>query len=197
MALKLISAADNYPVTLAEAKEHCRVNFDDDDAKITIYLAAATAHAEAFTGRALVDQTWELTFDAFPTNELQIPMPPLIEVISVIYDDAAGDAQTLADSAYFVDDQSEPAWLVPPDETWPTPFEGINAVRIRYRAGYVDNDASPPSGTVPYDIKAAILLYVGTLYANREHVVIGQTATTMPWACEQLLRPHRVHLGMA
>lgn len=196
MALKLISAAENYPVTLVEAKSHLRVDFDNDDAMIELYIAAATAHAEAFLGRALVDQTWEATFDAFPDNELQIPMPPLIEVISVTYDDAAGDAQVLDVSGYVVDDQSEPAWLVPPNETWPTIFDGINAVRVRFRAGYVDNQASP-TGDVPYDIKAAILLYVGTLYANREHVVIGQTATTMPWACEQLLRPHGVHLGMA
>lgn len=197
MALKLITPPETYPITLAEAKAHVREVVDDFDAEITAFIKAATAHAEEFTGRAFIDQTWELTYDAFPTNELQIPKPPLIEIVSVTYDDAAGDAQVLDPSGYVVDDQSEPAWIIPADNTWPTPFDGINAVRIRFRAGYLNTTDSPPTASVPFDITAAIKLYVGSLYAQREHIVIGQTAVVMPWACEQLLRFHQVRLGMA
>lgn len=196
MALKLITPPASYPITLVEAKAHVREVVDDFNTEITSFIAAATAHAEAFLGRALIDQTLELTIDAFPTNEIQIPRPPLIEIISVKYDDADGDEQTLATSGYVIDDQSEPAWLIPASNIWPATFDGINAVRVRYRAGYLNTD-SPATENVPADIKAAIKLYVGSLYANREHIVIGQTAVTMPWACETLLRPHRVQLGMA
>lgn len=196
MAVKLITAAANYPVTVTEAKAHLRVDFTDDDALIGALLAAATAHAERFLGRALVDQIWELTLDEFPDAELEIPLPPLIEVVSVKYDNAAGDEQTLDAADYVVDVQSEPGWIVPANNSWPSIYDGINAVRIRFRAGYLNSD-SPPTDNVPADIKAAILMYLGTLYANRETMVIGQTATQMPWASEQLLRPHRVNLGMA
>ncbi len=197
MALKLITPPATYPITLAEAKAQIREVATDFDDEITAFIKAATAHAEEFTGRAFIDQTWELTYDAFPANELQIPKPPLIEVVSVKYDDANGDEQTLDGSLYVVDAQSEPAWLVPADNLWPTPFDGINSVRIRFRAGYLDTASSPQVENVPWDIKAAIKLFVGSLYANREHMVIGQTVVLMPWASEQLLRFHQIRLGMA
>lgn len=195
MALKLITPPASYPLSLDEAKQQLNVDFSDQDALITAFLAAATAHAQQFTGRAFIDQTWELTIDEFPDNEIEIPNPPLIEVVSIKYDDSDGNEVTLDASEYVVDDQSEPGWVIPSD-SWPSSFDGINAVRIRYRAGYLTTD-SPQSSNVPDDIKSAIRLYLGTLYANREHIVIGQTATQMPWACEALLRPHRVKLGMA
>ncbi len=202
MALKLISSPIEQPLTLTEVKQHLRVNFDDDDGLIELYIAAATAHVDGkdgFLGRALIDQTWELTVDAFPTNEIKIPLPPLIEVVSVIYDDGNGDAQTMDAASYVVDNVSEPGWIVPVGGTgtWPTPFDGINAVRVRYRAGYVDLSDSPAVGFVPPDIKAALLMMIGTLYANRETVVVGQTVANIPLAAEQLLRRKRIELSIA
>lgn len=195
MPYKLVTEPASEPVSLTEAKRHLRVDYTDDDDLIAIFIKAARQHAETYTGRAFIDQTWELTLDEFPDNEIQILKPPLIEVESVKYDDAAGDEQTLSDGLdYTVDLASEPGWIVPTDQTWPTTFDGINAVRVRFRAGYVGG--SPEAETVPNDLKAAILLYVGTLYANRETVVIG-AATKLPWASEQLLRLHRFHLGIA
>lgn len=197
MAIKLITPPATTPVSLTEAKAHLRVDFTDDDALITALIGAATSHAERFTGRAFIDQTWELTVDEFPDNEIEIPNPPLIEVVSIKYDDGDGNEVPLDADEYVVDDQSEPGWVLPSSEgVWPSSFDGINAVRIRYRAGYLNSD-SPQTENVPADIKAAIKLYIGTLYANREHIVIGQTAMQMPWACEALLRPYRVKLGMA
>lgn len=51
---------------------------------------------------------------------------------------------------------------------------------------------SPPETNVPGPIKAAIKLMTGTLYQNREQVIIGQTAIEMPWAAEALLWPYRI-----
>lgn len=198
MALKLITAAATYPVTLAEAKAHLSVDFDDHDALIEIYRKAATDSAENFTGRAFIDQTWDYFFDAFPTaGAIQIPKPPLIEVIGVFSLDSVAAEQELAASGYLVDGASELARLtLAYAGSWPTPLIVANAVRLRFRAGYLD-DNSPQVANVPFAIKAAILLTVGTLYANRETIVIGQTATLLPWAAEQLLRPYRVHTAIA
>lgn len=198
MALKLITPAATAPLTLDEVKAWLNKDFADYDALVRdLMIPAATAHAEKFLGRALIDQTWELTVDAFPDDELEIPMPPLIEVVSVKYDNSAGDEQTLDPASYVVDNQSEPGWIVPASNSWPTVFDGINAVRVRFRAGYLDSGVSPPAANVPADIKGAIALIVGTLYANRETVVVGQTVTQMPWAAEQLLRMRRFDLSMA
>jgi uncharacterized phiE125 gp8 family phage protein len=196
MGLRLITPPVVQPVSLEETKRHLRIDFDDSDDLISLYILAATQHCEQYTGRAFVDQTWELTIDSFPTNEIRLTKPPLIEVVSIKYDDTNGDEQTLDPTEYTVDASGEFGWVVPND-TWPTPFDGINAVRIQYRAGYAESADSPTVDSIPSDIKAAILLYVGTFYAHRETVVVGQAATNLPFASLQLLRRRRVHTGMA
>lgn len=196
MGLKLIEAPATEPITLDEAKAHLRVTQADDDDLISIFIKAARQSAERFLGRALIDQTWELILDEFPDSEIEIPLPPLIEVVSIYYDDAAGDEQLVPPADYAVDTSNSPGWVVPVSSGWPSPIEAINSVRIRFRAGYLNTD-SPPAADVPFDIKAAILLTLGTLYAHRETIVVGQTVALLPWAAEQLLRPHRIHLSMA
>lgn len=197
MSVRVITPPAEYPLTLAEVKAHLHVDHDDENALITSYLAAATNHAQKFMGRALITQTLELTLDKF-FPQIQIPMPPLQSIVSIKYDDAAGNEQTLVENTdYIVDAKSEPGWVVPVNETWPTTIESINTVRIRYLAGYIDNTSSPAVANVPFDVKAAILLMIGTLHANRETVVIGATMASMPWSAEQLMRQHRVELSLA
>ena len=45
-------------------------------------------------------------------------------------------------------------------------------------------------------IKAACLLILGHLYANREDVVIGTIATELPQGSKALLTPHRIGWGI-
>lgn len=197
MAVRVITPPANYPLTLDEAKSHLRVDHTDEDALITTFLAASTAHAEQFTGRALITQTLELVLDTF-IHDIEIPRPPLQSVVSVKYDDASGVEQTLVENNdYVVDAASQPGWVVATDAGWPTTLDAINAVRIRYIAGYIDSTMSPPIDDVPFDLKAAILLMCGTLYANRENVVVGVTSAMVPWSAEQLLRQRRVELALA
>lgn len=197
MAVRVITPPSDYPLTLAELKAHLRVDTSDEDGLITAYLAAATSHAEKFLGRALITQTLELVLDKFYDAQIVIPMPPLQSVASVRYDDSSGDEQLLAENTdYLVDTASAPGWIAAVNKTWPTTIDTINAVRIRYIAGYVDSN-SPQAENVPFDIKAAIMLMAGSLYAHRENVVVGFTAAMMPWSAEQLLRQHRVELALA
>lgn len=202
MGLKLISGPATQAITATEAKANSRVNVNDDDTIIALYIDAAIASAEAFLGRALVDQTWDLYLDNFPTTnalEIKIPKPPLIEVVSIKYDDDASPSaeQTVSAADYYVDTVTEPGWIVPAGgATWPSTLSAINSVRIRFRAGYVDNAASPPAGIVPADIRQALLLACGSFYEHREDIVIGQTAVRLPFGVEDLLRKHRVLLGM-
>lgn len=199
MGLKQITGPAEWPITLEEAKAHLRVDVDDDNDLIEAMIEAAVDFCDGptgFLGRGIIDQTWELQLDEFPDDETKIPMPPLIEVVSINYDDASGTEQTLATSAYTVDNVSEPGWVLPVG-SWPTTFDGVNAVRIRFRCGYVDTGNSPVTENVPGAIKAAIKLILGNLYANRETIVLGQTVSEIPLTADRLLRKHRIHLGMA
>lgn len=203
MTLRLITAPEVMPVSLAELKQHLRVNHDDEDELIEALGNAATQYADGkdgWLGRALVPQTWELVLDEFPSTEILIPLPPLISVISVAYDDGDGIEQTVSSADYTVDNTSEPGWVIPnSDFEWPTTLEAVNAVRVRFIAGYEESDDSPVdmASGVPQSIKSAIKLLVGTMYAHRESVIVGVSAIEMPWATEALLRPYRVRLGMA
>ena len=175
MALKPITAPAALAVTLAEAKAHLHVDASEDDAWITANITAAVSDAEHRLGRALVNQTWELTLDAFPPA-IELPNPPLASVTSVKYIDTAGIEQTLAGSAYTVDTDNEPGMLIPAYGTsWPATRATSNAVRVRYVVGYgIDGT------TVPASIKAWILLRVGALYEHRESVLIGQAMQAAP-----------------
>lgn len=198
MALKLVTAPDHYPVSLAEMQDQCNAHESDFEDMLDLCRKAATDEAEKFTGRALIEQTWDLFLDAFPQDIIAIPKPPLIEVMGVFYRDSAGDEQELAVSAYVVDDASEPARItLAGGSSWPVAQARTNAVRVRFTAGYASYDSPPDTNDVPPAIKAAIRMIGATLFANREIIVIGQTATLLPWAAEQLLRRYRVEKAMA
>ena len=164
MALKLITAPSTYPVTLAEAKLHCRVDLADDDTLITALITAATEMAEQKTGRAIMTQTLELTLDAFP-EAFELTRVPVQSITSVKYYDTTGAQQTLSNTLYALDaaDDFGFAHISPVyGGTWPTTRDQINAVAVRYVAGYAD------AAGVPQSIKNWILLMVSTMYANRE-----------------------------
>jgi uncharacterized phiE125 gp8 family phage protein len=219
MALQLVTPPANQPVTLTETKAHLVVEHDEHDNLIDIYIAASTGAVDGprgFLGRALIDQTWDLFLDHFPgehhhdslqlrrhhhhhlTGQIEIPLPPLIGVIGVFYKDSSGAEQEFDADNYVVDTASQPGRVVlTADAAWPTTQRAANAVRVRFRAGYIGVGSSPPEDAVPFPIKAAILLHVGDLYRGRETMSVGQIATQLPWAAEQLLRPYRNYLGLA
>ncbi|HVL75307.1 MAG TPA: head-tail connector protein [Noviherbaspirillum sp.] len=176
MNLRLVTPPDGELIPLNEVKTHLRVDsaLTADDGLIQSLVTAAMQTAEHRTGRSLLPQTWELALDRFP-EKIALDKPPIIEVESVKYVDANGDLQILPESDYLLDDFGEPGRLIPAySKSWPMTREQPNAVRIRFRAGY-ENAAA-----VPQAIKQWILLTVGTMYENREGVVVGQSVQSLP-----------------
>lgn len=192
MSLTLITPPAVEPVTLAEARAQCRIDGTDEDALLTIAIAAARSRAEHETGRRLITQTWRQTLDAFPiTSDIRLEVPPVASISQLQYVDAAGTLQTLAGSAYVLDAAVGPAgWLYPADgTTWPETDDVLNAVRIDIVAGY-----GADGSFVPSDIRAWMLLTIGYLYAQREAIDVTGKAVALPnrW-CDALLDAHRVY----
>jgi len=134
----------------------------------------ATEAAEDATSRALMTQTIELVLDRFPRSYIEIPNPPLQEILSVEYVDGEGATQTLAGSPaeYLLSTSGRyaKARIAPLyGAVWPTTRCQEDAVTITYTAGYESADA------VPHLIKAGIALMVGELYKNRELSITGST----------------------
>lgn len=185
MALKLISPPEKEPVTLEEVKQHIRVDYSEEDVLIKGLITAAREHCEVFLRRAIVPQTWEMTFDSFP-ERIRLPRPPLQRVDSIIYRDETGTENRLDPTDYIVDTDEEPGVVLPaPGKNWPSfiPYP-TNAVRVRFMAGY-------PPDEVPGKIKQAIKILVGTWYENREAYVVGARVSQVPFAVEALLWPDR------
>jgi uncharacterized phiE125 gp8 family phage protein len=190
MALRRTVEPTVEPLTLAEAKAHLNI-FDVNatrDGYITTLISVARMAVEDRLQRALIDQTWELTIDRFPCA-IPLRMSRVIAVTSVKYLDANGVLQTLTPSTgYFVDDRSEPGWIVPAFGTsWPATLDQINAVTVVYRCGY-GTDAT----TVPVAIKQWMLLAIGTMFENRERDVVtpGIVAAELGFA-DHLLDAYR------
>lgn len=190
--LDLDTAPTVDPISTVEAKSHLRVDVSDDDALIDGYAAAAREHAEAYTRRALLTQTWDLVLDRFPTDDvILLPKPPLQSVSAIGYIDVNGVSQTWNSSLYDVDAPSgeravrgriSPAF----GEVWPTARSQLNAVTITFVAGY-GNAATD----VPKAIIQAMLLLLGHWYDHREAVAHAQTVVEVPVGVNALLWPYR------
>lgn len=171
-------------VTLAEAKAHCRVDSSDDDDLITALVAAATSHLDGWSGilgRALMPQTWEVSFDCFPAREIRIPLGPVASVTSVKYVDTDGVTQTVSSDDYETDLTGVEGWVVPvADFDWPETMDTVNAVTVRWVAG----TGCPPA------IKQAVLLLVGHWYENRE-ASANSNLVALPMAVDALIAPLR------
>lgn len=194
MPLSLVTAPAQPILTKGEARDHLRLDGEDDIALVDRLVAAVTAYLdgrEGYLGRALVTQTWDLTLDRFPLSgdrAIAVPLPPLQSVTSITYLDGDGVSQIWASSNYTVDTAAEPGVIrLAYAKSWPLTRRIANAVTVRFVAGYGDHWHD-----VPEDIRHAALLLLGHWYEHREEVVLNRTPTALPMAAASLLALHRV-----
>ena len=199
MAYKIITAATTEPVTLDEARNHLRIEpfgsplAHPDDAKIAMLIRAAREWCEQYTGRAFASQTIEMALDSFPTNEVQLPLTPVTSITYVKYYDVSGIEQTISNTVYGLDDYSKPNWLILTNgSSWPETSGSANNVKVKMVVG-----DSPT--TIPFAVKSAILLLVGSLYENRQEDQLATSRASfnsMPTGVYNLLQPYRLELGV-
>lgn len=131
-------------VSAADAKSWAPVLAGDDDARVTALLMAAQAAIEppnGWVGRAFGMQTLEARFCGFGSKNLSLPFPPVREIVSVKYDDAAGAEQDLALSAVRLLGAGGAApYLTPKSGAWPRASADAESVRVRFKAGYTKDD---------------------------------------------------------
>lgn len=196
--------------TVAEVKKHLDVEHSDHDWLIDAYIQAATEMLDgpnSYTHRALGPQTWDWYPDLTALNcgwesrRMEIPLPPLIDVSAVEYRDSSGNLTAFTTYNAQGANGAGHGWIWPDDGvSWPTTQTAGDAFRVRFRCGYaVSNGESPDHliAAVPAPLKAAILLMVGDLYANRETVAEGSvSAIPMSTTVERLIAPYR-YIGFA
>lgn len=181
------------PVTLPELKHHLRIDDDVDDSLIEGINQAATNWVEEYTGRQLVDATWKLTLERFPTfDELLLPRPPVNAITSITYYDADGGTIVMPSADYVLDNANDygPHRLyLAEGADWPAEaLRRAAGVEILYTAGYGGAE------TVPEHFKSGIKMVAGSLYENRETEITGTIASVLRHSTEWVLFPYRVWL---
>ena len=206
MPMQLITPPAAEPVSLAEAKLHLRVDFDEDDALIQALISSARQAAEMLTQRQLVTARWRMVLDSFPGcglmgvpagqtftlpgHAILIPKSPLQSVLEIRYLDMAGVSQVMPSAHYTVDKACEPARITPVfGQIWPVALPQIGAVSVTFDAGYGS------AADVPEGLKSWIKLRLGSLYAHREEVASMARGRIDPLPfVDGLLDPYKVPL---
>lgn len=163
MGLIRMTNPSTEPVSIAEAKAHCRVSDgdNDDNGYFGTLIIAAREAAEARCQRAIALAQFEYTLDGFPAS-IRLPMPRVKSVMSVYYRSTAGVLTLLDSGSYTLDRASYVAnWVYPAaGYTWPQTWEHPNGVTVLYEAGFDD-------GAVPESVKLWMKLAIGAWYDMR------------------------------
>lgn len=196
MNLVVLTAATVEPVTSTVAKLHCRIDSAADDDLISILISAARDHVERFTRRTLVNTTYRLRFDYFPTGPIRLPRSP-VSAISiggayayalprVRYYNSAGALTTMVvDTDYELTmlDDNPPQISLLPLGIWPiAQLDKKGAVEVDFVAGY-----GATAADVPAMLRQAMLMLIAHWYEHRLAVDAG-AGTEVPLAVDTILR---------
>lgn len=177
---RVITEPTAEPIDLLEAKGHLRVSISDDDQLITRLISACRRRVEQHLRRALITQTWLVTWDLWPLNVdrfpraemFEVPLPPLQVVNSLQYIDVNGVLQTLDPTTlYQADAESEPARVMPQYmQVWPPVRYVPNAVQLNFTCGY---------GTA-FAANGATLTAAGNTFANGDKLRVWNSGGALP-----------------
>jgi uncharacterized phiE125 gp8 family phage protein len=181
--LKLITPPATYPLTLAQAKEHLRVETDDEDTLITSYLDAATQLIEAQTGLCLVTQTWEYHIsNLFFT--LTLPKMPVQSITSIKYYDTDNNLQTWDSSNYRLLNPYQYRARIEPINQLPPVNWRRDAVQIRFVCGFE---------TIPERAKQAVRLALGVFHNERSGEITGTISKQLEVGIDRLCHTLRAY----
>lgn len=191
MGYVLKTAASIFPITLVELKEHLRLPaaYTSEDARLNFFIQAATGFAEKYTGRQMLESTWLLYLNSFPSlrNDIEMGRCPVTSISSITYKDTSNATQTFSSSNYELVNSAEPAYLRPVyGKEWPTAINSPNSVIIEFKAGYTS------AQLVPVSIRQAIFMICADMWANRETIVVGRITSSIPLTAEKLLDFERI-----
>lgn len=181
--LTLVKKGDLSPVSLSQIKTHLRLDHSDEDEYLIQLIETATQLVEAYLGRSLMRQTWELLWQkscdtparltpqhAKPTR-IALKFPPFIQIIHL--ESMLENNQLIPIKRYEIDVMHDMPFLV---------IGSIyEKVRVVYESGY---------GGYPHDvpgpIRQAIMATVTEYYENR-----GVVSVPTNNYVQGLLQPYR------
>lgn len=180
----LITGPSLEPLDLDEFKKSIKFSSTSEDTLIDVFISAARQHFSEQTGRPTTDEVWEQWIEGTPVGRVELPHPPLREVISVTYGDV-GDETTMDADAYTVIAPSGPHAARGVISLGLTSWPSASNYRVRYRAGY-----GPQIGDVPELVRVTIALLAAHFHKYRSEVQETKFAGAMqplPLGAKQLI----------
>lgn len=170
------------PVTVAELRDHLRLDADDDKLLRSL-ISSARLLVEAQTGLRLIEQSWHVLLSAWPGEAVALPHRPVIAVDSIRL---VGDTTTTLDPAdYEVEADARPALIIAGAKGWPAVPRARHGIRIEARFGY-----GAASGDVPDPLRLAVLMLAAHWYEMDDWHGCNQ-ATSIPGRVEMLIGGYR------
>jgi uncharacterized phiE125 gp8 family phage protein len=188
----LVTPPTAEPVTTADLKNHALIDGSDQDATIPLYISAARRKVESMTNRALMTQTWDLWFAAFPREDrIRLPHSPVQSLTYFRYFDTADNQLTVDSTTYDFRGESEPAEIVLRyARIWPTTvLRPSSGVQVRAVCGYASADL------VPEPLRLAILMLTAHFYENKlpvEKGMGGLTTVEIPFTVKGLVADYEL-----
>jgi uncharacterized phiE125 gp8 family phage protein len=182
------TAPTSYPVTVDDVKDFARIDGNDEDSIIESFIAAVTENVELYLRRSLITRTIKLTMDQWDKSEIELPLPPLLSVLSVKTIDE-DNIETVYDSSnYYCVTESIPGKIVIKKESeLPINTErDYSGYIINYQAGYGNATA------VPKSIKIAIMQWATMVYENRSMTDNDIKQNEPPPEVKKMLQSFRV-----
>lgn len=163
--------------------EFVRIDGNNANNIIAGLIKAATSMCETWMRRPIMTQTFTQYLCEWPCESiLELPKSPLVSVTSIKTYDTADVGSTFSSTGYFVDTISRPGRVcLKSGISWPSYTRTYNPIEIIFKAGY-----GTDPGSIPSEIKQAVLACVAYLHENR-----GDVDVPLPQMSEMLLAPHR------
>lgn len=181
----LIEAPTVQPVSLAEVKDHLRIEHDDDDAIINALIAAATTHLDGYggiLGRCIMQQKWKVSADRFCSRRIDLPFENNSAVVVKYFDNAAQE-QTVAATDYEVLTDTLGSYVL-----MSVAFPHVDLANTHDPAWVEIVSGAQTTVEVPENLKLGIKMLIATWYEHRDG---GNAGPGLPVGVEQVLAPFR------
>jgi|SRR5215472_3681446 len=206
-SLRPLQAPSTEPVSVADAKAHCRIDNDYDDSLLATYVTSARMLAEQYMNRALFLQQWTYSVTwappptatplvpqsliVFPLNwpplvkrPIELPRAPCLSVEQIRWG-SLDDMQVADPTDYDLNLMVEPGYVAVKPQLLPQIPQ--QSMQIDFTAGWSNADPGVPAD-VPATVRHAILILVAWFYENRGDV----DANMLPPAALLLMDQYRL-----